>query len=197
MKRILLTLLALLLCLTTCLSFFACKKDNDGDDGENDPAAAAWAAAFAFENVRVDCTKQYVGEDPVATDPLYSGSHYLLTADQAAIENVPRNVIVNGAMTEIYEILYRDRADLLRLFNFGSLYKEFTKKDDNTYFCETSSLKGIIKTTDHIENVYVTFADGRVSKITYNYFRSGAGANQIFTFTFSQYGQVQLEQPTP
>ena len=195
MKKILLILLSLLLCLTTCLSFFACKKDKDnGDNGDDDAATAAWRAAFTFENVRVDCTKQYAQDEPVASEPLCGGTHYLLTKDHAAIANVAQTLPLGEIA---YITLYKERSELLRLFDFSERFKEFTKQDDNTYVCETSSLKGIIKDTDHVENVTIIFAEGRIATISYHYYRSSSGADQLLTFTFSQYGQVQLEQPTP
>ena len=189
MKKFLLVLLALALCLGACVCLSSCKKEISEEE---------WRAAFAFENVRVDCTRHRSWEEePLVGDPLYGGTHYLFDGDLAAVANA-KNQYIGSDEFVTHEKLFRKREGLIRLFNFADRFGEFTRLEDGTYFCESSSLKNIMWEGDCIKDVYVTFTDGRVSKISYTYCPDSVGLIQttVHTFTFSGYGEIVLEAPT-
>lgn len=185
MKKFSLVFLALTLCLTACLCLFSCTKKISEEE---------WRTAFAFENVRVDCTIQPWQSEPYVGEPLHGGTHYLFDGDTAAVANVEQQLIGSDEST-FHEKLFEDRQTLIRLFDFSDCFEEFTLLEDGTYFCEKSSLKSIMWVDDYIQNVYVTFADGQVSKIVYTYYSFSLAQPEIYTFTFSEYGQVVLEAP--
>ena len=188
MKKFLVVLLALTLSLGACVCLSSCQTKISEEK---------WRAAFAFENVRVDCTiHNSWQEEPRVGEPLYDGTHYLFDGDLAAVAN-GKEWVIGSEEPIIRELLYKKRQELVRLFKFGDCFGEFTLLDDGTYFCEKSSLKNIIWEGDCIKDVYVTFTDGQISKISYTYCPDSSGLIQtsIYTFTFSQYGQVVLEAP--
>jgi len=185
MKRILLALLALLLCFCTSLCLFSCQKKLTEEE---------WRAAFAFENVRVDCVTEPWQQEPSFKTPLYNGSHFLFDGEKAAVANVSEQLIGESEPT-FYEKLFRERREILRLFDFSDCFDEFTRQKDGTYFCEKSSRKNVVWQNDCIKNVSVTITDGLVSKISYTYYVTEISAPTIYTFTFSEYGQVVLQAP--
>ncbi len=186
MKKISLVLVTLALCLGACVGFSSCKKEVSEEQ---------WRAAFAFENVRVDCTTQIWNEEPHAHEPIYGGTHYLFDGDTVAVAN-GKEWLIGSDEPVIREKLFVERKELVRLFKFADCFEEFTLLEDGTYFCEKSSVKDIMWVGDYIEDVYVTFTDEQISKISYTY-RQGVVAKPIvYTFDFSQYGEIVLEAPT-
>ncbi|MBO7341653.1 MAG: hypothetical protein J6U87_03115 [Clostridia bacterium] len=185
MRKFLLVLLALALCLSVCLCFSSCTKEISEE---------SWRAAFAFENVRVDCTRQPWNEEALTSEPLYGGTHYLFDGELAAVANA--EVWLIGQSTPVlHEKHFTERRRLTLLFDFADYFEEFTLLEDGRYFCEKSSLKSIMWENDRIEDVYVTFTDGQVSEITYAYYGSNLSPATKTTLTFSEYGQVVLETP--
>ena len=185
MKKILVVLLTLALCLGACVCLTSCQKKITEEE---------WRTAFAFENVRVDCTTQIWGEEPYANEPICGGTHYLFDGDTVAVAN-GKEWLIGSEEPVIRELLFEKRQELVRLFKFGDCFEEFTRLDDGTYFCEKSSLKNVMWEGDYIEDVYVSFTDGQVSKISYTYRMSSLGKPIVYTFTFSEYGKVVLEAP--
>lgn len=177
--------MAALTCLTTALGLFSCAKKMTEEE---------WRAAFALENVRVDCTVQQQNKEPVVGDPLYNGTHYLFDGELAAVGEVEQQLIGESAPT-YYELLYEERRDLVRLFNFTDLFDEFERQSDGTYFCEAPSYKDFIWAGDTIKNATVSFSEGKLEKITYTYYGSPLAQPTVYTFTFSLYGEVELEAP--
>lgn len=185
MKKTFLALLALVLCFSSCLCLAACQKKISEEE---------WHAAFAFENVRVDCTITHYQKEPSAKDPIYGGTHYLLNGDVAAVAEVEQQLIGEPSPT-YYELLYQDRRELVRLFDFANLFKEFEKQENGTYFCETPSHTDIIWVGDYIQNATVSFTKGKIAKITYTYYSAPLVQPTVYTFTFSQYGEITLDAP--
>lgn len=185
MKKLLVVFLALSLCLGACVCLSSCQKKITEEE---------WRAAFAFENVRVDCTTQFWQQEPYAKEPICGGTHYLFDGDTVAVAN-GKEWIIGSDEPVVRELLYEERQELVRLFKFGDCFEEFTQLEDGTYFCEKSSLKNVMWEGDYIEDVYVTFTDKQVSKISYTYRTGSLAPPTIYTFTFSEYGQVVLEAP--
>ena len=183
MKKYLSALLALILCLLACISISSCAKEFSEED---------WKEAFAFENVRVVCTIQPFEGEPHVGDPIYGGTHYLFDGDSAAVANAKVHLIGQDEPV-LHELLSEERRELIRLFDFADRYDEFTLQEDGTYFCEESSLGDILWINDCVQNVSVSFSDGQVSKIEYKYYSARMAPPQVYTFTFSEYGQVVLE----
>ncbi len=185
MKRVLTLLLALSLCLLAVLSLCSCSKELSEEE---------WRAAFAFENVRVDCTTTPYRGEPITSDPLYGGTHYLFDGELAAVANA--DVLVIGVDEPVFhEKLYEDRRQLILLFDFADRFDEFTLLEDGSYFCEESSLKNIMWDGDRLEDVTVSFEEGKLSKITYTYRVGSTGVPTKYAFAFSEHGQVVLEAP--
>ncbi|MBE6603001.1 MAG: hypothetical protein E7636_01550 [Ruminococcaceae bacterium] len=185
MKKILVVFLTLTLCLGACVCLFSCQKKITEEE---------WRAAFTFENVRVDCTTQLWQQEPYANEPICGGTHYLFDGDTVAVAN-GKEWIIGSEEPVVRELLYEERQELVRLFKFGDCFEEFTQFENGTYYCEKSSLKNIMWVDDYVEDVYVTFTDTQVSKISYTYRTSSIASPTIYTFTFSEYGQVVLEAP--
>ncbi len=167
------------------------------DNSQKEVTEKEWHEAFAFENVRVDCTRQNSWQqEPSVGEPLYSGTHYLFDGIIAAVANAKRQDI-GSEEPIIHEKLFVERLNLIRLFDFTDCFEEFALLENGIYFCQKSSLKNIIWEGDCIKNVYVTFTDGQISKISYTYCPDSTGLvpTSIYTFTFSEYGQVELEAP--
>ena len=186
MKKYLSTLLALTLCLLTCISISSCAKKFSEKE---------WQEAFAFENVRVDCTVQLLEGEPFVGEPIYGGTHYLFDGASSAVANAKVHLIGQDEPV-FHEFLSEERRELIRLFDFADRYDEFTLQEDGTSFCENSSLGGVLWENDCIRNVSVSFSDGQVSKIEYKYYSARTAPPQVYTFTFSEYGQVVLEAPS-
>ena len=176
---------------TYCNCFWNCLSSGHSQEKVTE---GEWRAAFTFENVRVDCTTQAWGEEPSAHEPICGGTHYLFDGETVAVAN-GKKWIIGSEEPIICELLYEKRQNLVRLFKFGDCFGEFILLEDGTYFCLKSSLKDIMWVGDYIEDVYVTFTDGQVSKISYTYRGSSLAPPIVYTFTFSQYGQVVLEAP--
>lgn len=185
MRKFLLVLLTLALCLSVCLCFSSCTKEISEE---------SWRAAFSFENVRVDCTRQLYTKQTLTTEPLYDGTHYLFDGELAAVANA-QVWLIGQSTPVVHERYFTERRELTLLFDFADCFEEFTLLEDGRYFCEKSSLKNIMWENDYIEDVYVTFTDGQVSEITYAYYGSNLSPATKTTFTFSEYGQVTLEAP--
>ena len=83
----------------------------------------------------------------------------------------------------------------MRLFDFTAYFSEFTALEERIYFCEKPSYKDVLWAGDYIEDAYVTFEDGKLRKIVYTYRIATNARPSIHTFTFSEYGQVELEAP--
>lgn len=193
MKKILVTALALALCLTACLCFSSCKKEVSEEE---------WRAAFAFENVRIDFAmhewdiEAREWESEASEQELfYNGTHYLLDGENVAIANVKMQLIGDDKPT-VREKYFIQRETLMRLFDFADRFEEFELLEGGTYFCESSSLKNVFWDGDCIEEVSVSFSDGKVERITYSYATHRGGLPSLHIYTFSEYGQVTLEAPS-
>lgn len=190
MKKALSLTLALCLICACLLTFTSCSKKVSEEE---------WRAAFAFENVRVDFTmhswdieaREWKSEAR-ELEPLYNGTHYLLDGENVAIANAKVRLIGEDEPT-VYEQYFIEREMLVRLFDFADCFEEFEYQENGTYFCELSSLTNLVWYGDCVEEVYVSFSDGKVEKITYTYATQRSGVPSLYTYTFSEYGQIQLD----
>ncbi len=193
MKKILVTALALALCLTACLCFSSCKKEVSEEE---------WRAAFAFENVRIDFAmhewdieaREWESEAR-ELEPFYNGTHYLVDGENVAIANAKVRLIGEDEPT-VCEQYFIERKMLVRRFDFADRFEEFEYQENGTYFCELSSLTNLVWDGDCVEEVYVSFSDSKIEKITYTYSTHRGGIPSLYTYTFSEYGQVTLEAPS-
>ncbi len=193
MKKFSLTVLALTLCFTACLCFSSCKKEVSEEE---------WRAAFAFENVRIDFTmhdwdiaaREWKSEAR-KLEPFYNGTHYLLDGENVAIANAKVRLIGENEPV-LHEQYFIQRKMLMRLFDFADRFEEFEFLEDGTYFCELSSLTNLYWDGDCVEEVSVSFSGGKVEKISYTYSTHRGGIPSLYTYTFSEYGQVELEAPS-
>jgi len=193
MKKFLVIGLALALCLTACLCFSSCKKEVSEEE---------WRAAFAFENVRVDFKMNLWDIDAREweseareLEPFYNGTHYLVDGENVAIANAKVSLIGEDEPT-IHEKYFIQREMLMRLFDFADRFEEFELLEDGTYFCESSSLTNLVWYEDCVEEVYVSFSDGKIEKISYTYSTHRGGIPSLYTYTFSEHGQIELEAPS-
>ncbi len=193
MKKILVTALALALCLTACLCFSSCKKEVSEEE---------WRAAFAFENVRIDFAmhewdieaREWESEAR-ELEPFYNGTHYLVDGENVAIANAKVRLIGEDEPT-VCEQYFIERKMLVRRFDFADRFEEFEYQENGTYFCELSSLTNLVWDGDCVEEVYVSFSDGKIEKITYTYSTHRGGIPSLYTYTFSEHGQIELEAPS-
>ena len=192
MKRILLAILALIICLCS----FACKRPPEEPAAPTPLSEDEWRAAFAFENVRVDCTRQFAGEDPKVGEPRFGGDAYLLEGDSAVVTNATEYVIgEDGEPVQVKkDYTFENRAEIVLLFDFYEMHGEFALQEDGSYFAATSSMKNILWEGDSVKDVTVVFDGSRITKISYSYYAGTPEITQrqIFTFTFSQYGEIDL-----
>ena len=190
MKKLLSYALALCLVCSCLLIFASCAQEVSEEE---------WRAAFAFENVRVDFkmnlwdieAREWESEAR-ELEPLYNGTHYLVDGESVAIANAKVRLIGENEPV-LYEQYFIEREMLIRSFDFAERFDEFEYLEDGTYFCEISSLTDLIWYGDCVEEVYVSFSDGKVEKISYTYASSRGGIPTLYTYTFSEYGQVKLD----
>ena len=190
MKKLLSFALALCLLCTCLLVFASCAQEVSEEE---------WRAAFAFENVRVDFkmnswdieAREWKSEAR-ELEPLYNGTHYLVDGENVAIANAKVRLIGEDEPV-LHEQYFIERERLVRSFDFADRFEEFEYLEDGTYFCEFSSLTNLIWYGDCVEEVYVSFSGGKIEKITYTYASSRGGIPTLYTYTFSEYGQVELD----
>ena len=192
MKKILSLALALCLICTCLLVFASCAQEVSEEE---------WRAAFAFENVRIDFAmhewdieaREWKSEAR-ELEPFYNGTHYLLDGENVAIANAKVRLIGEDEPT-IHEKYFIQREMLVRRFDFTDRFEEFEYQENGTYFCELSSLTNLVWDGDCVEEVYVSFSDGKIEKISYTYSTHRGGLPSLHIYTFSEYGQVELEAP--
>ena len=190
MKKLLSFALAICLIGACLATFTSCSKELSEEE---------WRAAFAFENVRIDFKMNHWDikareweSEARELEPFYNGTHYLLDGENAAIANAKVRLIGEDEPT-LYEQYFIEREMLIRLFDFAERFDEFEYLEDGTYFCEHSSLTDLFWYGDCIEEIYISFSDDKIEKITYTYATQRSGVPSLYTYTFSEYGQVELD----
>ena len=164
MKKLLSFALVLCLICTCLLTFASCTKEVSEEE---------WRAAFDFENVRVDFkmnlwdieAREWESEAH-EQEPFYGGTHYLLDGENVAIANAEVHLIGKDEPV-LHKQYFIEREMLIRSFDFGEHFEEFEYLEDDTYFCKESSHKNIVWVGDLVEEVFVTFTNAQISKITY------------------------------